>query len=351
MNKQIQEMPKAVLHLHLDGSLRPETVQKWLKEMYGMDVSLDNVQQLLMVDKDCRDLNEYLEKFDLPVKVLQARENLKRAAFELYEDLVKQNVKYAEVRFAPSLHLKAGLAYEEVVEAAIEGLNEAKQKYDIEGGLILCCMRGEPQENHIQTIEAAEKFLGKGICALDLAGAEAIFKTDMYKETFRIAREKEIPFTIHAGEADGPESIRTALSFFGENDQIRIGHGIQCEGDEELIKELIEKKAVLEVCPTSNFQTLPHLEKHPLGELYRRGMMVTLNPDNSTVSNVSLTEEFEKVLKRDNMNLDDLAIMQLYAIAGSFAPPEVKAKVEKEITGYREKLKAKQRLERMHGED
>lgn len=350
MKKQIKEMPKVVLHLHLDGSLRPETVQEWIKEMVGSDVSLEYVQQLLMVDKDCRDLNQYLEKFDLPVKTLQTAENLKRATFELYEDLAKQNVKYAEIRFAPSLHLKGGLSYEEIVGATIDGFNEAKEKYGIEGSLILCCMRGEPQENHINTVNVAEQFLGKGVCGLDLAGAEALFKTEMYKDTFRVAREKGIPFTIHAGEADGPESIRAALSFFGDNDQIRIGHGIQCIDDSELVEELIRRKAVLEVCPTSNFQTLPDLEKHPLGELYRRGVLVTLSPDNSTVSNVSFTEECEDTLKRElGLSVDDLCVMQLNAVRGSFAPPEVKAKIEAEITRYRQIHN--ERKQRLHGED
>lgn len=342
MNKQIQEMPKVENHMHVDGSMPPEIAQEFIKKTAGREISLEYVKQLLMVDKDCRDLNQYLEKFGLPVNLLQTREHLKRVVFEVYKNLAKQNVKYAEARFAPSLHLKGGLSYEEVVEAAIEGLDEAKQKYDIEGGLILCCMRGETQENHLKTIDVAEKFLGQGVCALDLAGAEAIFKTDMYRETFRIAREKGIPFTIHAGEADGPESIRTALSFFGENNQIRIGHGIQCIDDSELIEELIRRKAVLEVCPTSNLQTLPHLQKHPLGDLYRKGVLVTLNTDNSTVSNVTLLEEYEKALKMHNLTPDDLCVMNLNAIRGSFASPEVKAKIEAEIMKYRQKQKSRE---------
>ena len=328
--KQIKEMPKAVLHLHLDGSLRPETVKEWIKEMLGEDFSLEDVQRMLMVDKDCRDLNQYLEKFGLPVKTLQTAENLRRATFELYEDLAKQNVKYAEVRFAPSLHLKGGLSYEQIVQATIDGLNEAKQKYNIEGGLILCCMRGEPLENHINTINVAEQFLGQGVCAIDLAGAEAIFKTSMYEETFRMAREKGIPFTVHAGEADGPESIRTAMSFFGENDQIRLGHGIQCIDDEELVQELVRRKAILEVCPTSNLQTLPHLEKHPLGELHKKGVLVTLSPDNSTVSNISLTEEDKDAFEREkDLTIDDFVVMNLNAIRGSFASPEIKSREER----------------------
>ena len=178
MNKgNIEKMKKIILHLHLDGSLRPETVREWLAED-GEKLSLEEVKARLMVDKDCKNLNEYLEKFDIPSKVLQSAERIERATAELYEDLSKQNVIYAEVRFAPSKHLEKGLSYDEVVKAAIKGLENAKQNYNIDGNLILCCMRGDnnSQEN-IKTVEVAKKYLGKGVCAIDLAGAEALFNT------------------------------------------------------------------------------------------------------------------------------------------------------------------------------
>ena len=125
---EIKKMPKAVLHLHLDGSLRPETVYKWLKEQ-GKEVTLEQVQKDLMVDKDCRDLNQYLQKFNLPLEVLQTEEHIEQATYELFEDLANQNVIYAEVRFAPSLHTEQGLQYNQIVEAAIRGMNKAKEKF------------------------------------------------------------------------------------------------------------------------------------------------------------------------------------------------------------------------------
>lgn len=199
--KKIEEMPKAVLHLHLDGSLRPETVYSWLKEE-GKDVTLEQVQTDLMVDKDCRDLNEYLQKFDLPLQVLQTEGNIEQATFELFEDLAKQNVIYAEVRFAPSLHIEKGLNYNKILKAAIRGMNNAKEKFGIEGNLILCYMRGENNTiSNLQTLAAAKKYLGKGVCALDLAGAEALYPTNKFEDMFRLAQEFGVPFTIHAGEA------------------------------------------------------------------------------------------------------------------------------------------------------
>lgn len=201
LNK-IKEIPKVVLHLHLDGSLRPETVYKWLKEQ-GKDISFEQIKNDLMVDINCRDLNEYLKKFDLPLEVLQTEGNIEQATYELFEDLSKQNVIYAEVRFAPALHTKKGLKYNEIIESSIRGMNKAKEKCKIDGNLILCCMRGKDNiEENLRTVAAAKKYLNKGVCALDLAGAEALYPTSEFSNIFKIAKELNIPFTIHAGEAD-----------------------------------------------------------------------------------------------------------------------------------------------------
>ena len=198
---KIEKMPKAILHLHLDGSLRPETVYKWLKEQ-GKDVTLEEVQKNLMVDKDCRDLNEYLQKFNLPLEVLQTEEHIEQATFELFEDLASQNVIYAEIRFAPSLHTGKGLDYNQIVEAAIKGMNTAKEKFDIDGNLILCCMRGEDNSvDNLATVVTTKVYLEKGICVIDLAGAEALYPTKDFEEFFKLAKKYNIPFTIHAGEA------------------------------------------------------------------------------------------------------------------------------------------------------
>lgn len=200
--KEIQKMPKAILHLHLDGSLRPETVYKWLKEK-GENVTLEQVEKDLMVNKDCRDLNEYLQKFDLPLKVLQTEKHIEQATYELLEDLAKQNVIYAEIRFAPSLHTEGVLSYNKILKSAITGMDKAKKEIGIDANLILCCMRGENNTiSNLQTVALAKKYLGKGVCALDLAGAEGLYPTRNFEDLFRLACEFNIPFTIHSGEAD-----------------------------------------------------------------------------------------------------------------------------------------------------
>lgn len=326
LNK-IKEIPKAVFHLHLDGSLRPETVYEWLKEE-GKDVTLEEVKKALMVKKDCRDLNEYLEKFDLPLEVLQTEEHIEQSTFELFEDLAKQNVIYSEVRFAPSLHTKKGLEYDKIVEAAIKGMNKAKEKYDIEGGLILCCMRGNDNKNeNIETVKTAKQYLNKGVCAIDLAGAEALFPTSDFEEEFKLAKDLSVPFTIHAGEAAGPESIKKAIEFGAS----RIGHGVRCIEDQELVSELIEKEIPLEICPTSNLQTRAVEGKYPLEELYKKGVKTTINTDNDTVSNTNIFEEYKWVMENTNLTIKDLLMMNLDGIRNAFTDSSIKVELAKKI--------------------
>lgn len=329
--EKIKNMPKAILHLHLDGSLRPETVYKWLKEQ-GKDVTLEQVKQDLMVDKDCRNLNEYLQKFDLPLEVLQTEEHIEQATYELFEDLAKQNVIYAEVRFAPSLHTKQGLDYNKIVESAIKGMNKAKEKFKIEGNLLLCCMRGEDNTiSNLMTVAVAKKYLNNGVCGLDLAGAEALFPTSEFIEIFKIAEEQKIPFTIHAGEAAGPESIKTALKMGAK----RIGHGVRCLEDQKLVRKLIEEEIPLEVCPISNLQTKATEEKHPIEEIYKKGIKVTISPDNDTVSNTNIIEEYKWILENTNLTIKDLVKMNINALSVAFISPqkraELKAKFSKEV--------------------
>ena len=326
----IEKMKKVVLHLHLDGSLRPETVLQWLideedykslgfecKEDFlktDRNVLLEMVKNTLMVSKDCRDLNEYLEKFDLPCKKLQTEAHIVQAVYELFEKLSKQNVIYAEVRFAPSKHRGNGLAYDKIIEAAIKGMNMAKEKYNIGGSLILCAMRGDSENENLEIIRVAKRYIEKGVSAVDLAGAEALFPTSDYENIFKEAKNLNIPFTIHAGEASGAESIKKALDFGAK----RIGHGVRCLEDLNLVDYLAKNNIILEVCPISNLQTRATGEKHPIEELYKKGLKVTINTDNDTVSNTNIVNEYKWVLEHTKLDLTDLKQMNINAVNGLF---------------------------------
>ena len=250
------------LHLHLDGSLSLTSVKK-LAALSGVALPDDEtLLKQLQVSPDCRDLNEYLTKFAFPCSLLQTEEAIALAVQTLCEELQEQGLIYAEIRFAPQLHLLKGLTQDKVVAAACEGLHRT----DFPAGLILCAMRGDNnREENLVTVRMTEKYLGRGVCACDLAGAEALFPTKDFKELFDLAKELDVPYTIHAGEADGPE--------------------------------LAEQGITLECCPTSNLHTcmFPSYEAYPLKELLAKGLKVTVNTDNMTVSGVTLSHELEKL--------------------------------------------------------
>lgn len=308
------------LHLHLDGSLRPETVWELAKEQ---NIKLpantvDEVRDQMQVPEDCRTLEEYLTRFDLPLLVLQTREALERAAFELTEDLAKEGVTYAEIRFAPQLSIKGGMTQEQAVEAAIEGVKRGMEQYpSIRVGLILCCMRGEDNEEwNLQTVEAAKKYLGDVVCAVDIAGAESLYPTERFAPVFEKVREYGLPSTIHAGEAAGPESMKTALAFGAK----RIGHGVAAVEDPELVRRLIEEQITLEVCVTSNYQTkvVPSIEAHPIRRLFNAGVRVTVNSDNRTVSNTNVRKELDILRNVFGFKEQEIEKMEEYAWEARF---------------------------------
>ncbi len=308
------------LHLHLDGSLRPETVWELAKEQ---NIKLpantvDEVRDQMQVPEDCRTLEEYLTRFDLPLLVLQTREALERAAFELTEDLAKEGVTYAEIRFAPQLSIKGGMTQEQAVEAAIEGVKRGMEQYpSIRVGLILCCMRGEDNEEwNLQTVEAAKKYLGDVVCAVDIAGAESLYPTERFAPVFEKVREYGLPSTIHAGEAAGPESMKTALAFGAK----RIGHGVAAVEDPELVRRLIEEQITLEVCVTSNYQTkvVPSIEAHPIRRLFNAGVRVTVNSDNRTISNTNVRKELDILRNVFGFKEQEIEKMEEYAWEARF---------------------------------
>ncbi len=323
----MKELALIDLHLHLDGSLSLKTVKE-LANMQGIAIPEDEslLLKMLQVAPDCKDLNEYLEKFDFPCSLLQTESAITKAVENLLNELAEQGLLYAEVRFAPQLHTNRGLTQQEVVEAALKGLNRGKLK----ANLILCCMRGDGNRGvNLETVRTAARYLGKGVCAVDLAGAEALFPTCRFEELFALAKELGIPFTIHAGEADGPESVTTALDYGAS----RIGHGVRSLEDPALTARLAREKIPLELCPTSNLNTniFPDMEHYPILGLMEAGVKVTVNTDNIMVSGVMLAEEVEKVANTFSMTREQLLLLQYNAVEASFADEQTKQWLFQEI--------------------
>lgn len=306
------------LHLHLDGSLRPETVEDLAREKGLRLGDIKQIRKRLIAPKECRSLNEYLERFGLPFEFLQRGDWLERISFELVEDLAKFGLEYGELRFAPQYFTKDGLSQANVVDFIKAGVKRGMKAYpNIKIGLILCAMRGKGNEKeNLETLSLVEEKIGEVVCGLDLAGAEALFPTKDFEYIFSRARDKNLPFTIHAGEAQGPDSIWQALEFGAK----RIGHGVRAIEDERLVKYLVENKITLEVCITSNLQTklVEKISDHPIKRLFDKGVRVTLNSDNMTVSDTNLLKERRLAVEKLGFSEADLEKMDSYAKEASF---------------------------------
>lgn len=279
------------LHLHLDGSLPIKTVLKLAKlqniALPGEDEA--TLRKYLAVSPSAKSLNDYLRCFDLPLMLLQSCEAVKIALYELICELKEQGIIYSEIRFAPQLHTKCGCTQREIIEAAITGLDKAQKDFNTKSNLILCAMRGGSEEDNLLTVSLAAEYLGNGVCAVDLAGAEALYKTELYRNVFSLSARLCVPFTIHAGEADGVQSVKTAIEFGAR----RIGHGVAAVDDDELLDEIKRKNISIECCLTSNLQTkaVSKLENHPIKDFLRLGINATINTDNMTVSDTTVEKE------------------------------------------------------------
>lgn len=289
----------------------------------------------MSVDNDCRDLNEFLEKFAFPLELMQTKEDLQMIVFDLLKELKEQGLVYVEIRFAPQLHTKCGLTQNEVVRAALDGLDQffnwqKKHLTDhpaLHANLLLCLMRlpNNDKENW-QTIETAKHFLHHGVAGIDLAGAECDqFAIKYYKDFFAKAKQYQIPYTIHAGEAMGPISVYQALELGAK----RIGHGIRSVEDPNLIEELIDKQITLECCATSNLNTkaFDQIDHYPVRSLLHEGVKVTLNSDDMTVSNINLPHEYNLLEEKTGLSNQDEKKLYLNAVNAAFCSNEEKARL------------------------
>lgn len=317
------------LHLHMDGSLDSDTIIE-LAKMQNIKLPTEDKKELeekyLQVGEDCPNLVDYLKRFDLPLTLLQTKESLEFAFYSLCSNLKNQGLVYAEIRFAPQLHTKQGLTQEEVILASLKG----KEKSNFKCNLILCCMRGgDNMEQNIETVKLTHKFLNKGVCACDLAGAEALFKTNTYDELFALANKLEVPFTLHAGEADGADSVYEAI-MFGAN---RVGHGVRSIESDEVVELLKENNIPIEVCPKSNRDTKVFEKgiEYPVKKLFDKGVLVTINTDNMTVSNTTLIKEFSYLKQNFNFAKEDFKKLLLNSVIASFIHAEEKEKLKEEI--------------------
>jgi adenosine deaminase len=324
-------VPKAELHLHLDGSVRPQTVFELAKQN-GVPLPVQNPERLvdfLEANERTASLVEYITYFELPIAVMQTIPALERVTYELCEDLAKDNVRYAEIRYGPWLHVQHGLSLTDVIRAVLAGWSQGKKDFGLEGGIIATALRDMPPAQNLALAQVAGRFKSDGVIGFDLAGDEAGHPPILHEDAFRVARSLGLNITIHAGEAAGPESIRQALAMGA----VRLGHGVRAQEDSEVIAMIKENGVQLDTAPTSNAQTkaVRRLEDHPLRRFYRDGIKVTISTDSRTVSRTTLADEYSKAKQVIGCSVDEIWAMNLQALDGGFGDAASRKRLRQEF--------------------
>ena len=333
----LERLPKTELHVHLDGSLRPETLIE-LGELSGKDLPSTDPAELAekMLAEDTRNLEEYLAKFEVTLSVMQHADALERVAFELAEDNARENVRYAEVRYSPILHTREGLPLPEAVEAPLRGLARAEEQYGIKTGLIICGIRNMEADTSRDLADLTVAFKGRGVVAFDLAGAEYNYPAKKHRDAFFTVINRNMATTIHAGEAYGPESIHQALHYCRAN---RIGHGTRLHEDPDLMQFVVDFRVPLEICLTSNVQTgaVASYADHPVRQYFDAGVVVTLNTDNRLMSGTTVTDEYWKAHEHLGYTWEELKQISRMGFESAFlhrdGKDELIAAVDEEIAG------------------
>jgi len=335
----IKKMPKTDLHVHLDGSLRIDTVLE-LAEQQKIKLPEENpdkLKKILVPGIHCKNLVEYLKPFDITLSVLQQEDALRRVAFELAEDAAKENVWHLEVRYSPILHTQKGLKMPQIVEAVKAGLNEAEKKYPIQCGIIICGMRNINPQTSLALAELTVAYKHKGVVAFDLAGAEENFPAKDHREAFYLTLNNNINCTAHAGEAFGPESIHQAIHYCGAH---RIGHGTRLKEDGDLLNYVNDHRIPLEVCLTSNIQTKAAMsfESHPLKFYYDYGLRITINTDSRLISDTTVSQELYRAAKHADLSLNDIKKIIISGFKSAFIPIREKKILLKKVRAELEKF-------------
>jgi adenosine deaminase len=327
----LRQLPKVLLHEHLDGGLRPQTVVELARQSGYTRLPTNDPEALaewFHQGANHGSLAKYLEGFAHTIAVMQTEEALERVAYEQAEDLHKDGVVYFETRFAPLFHTKKGLTHQQVVTAVLKGLARGQRDFGVRSGLIICAMRN--MNVSLEMAELAVDFRARGVVGFDLAGEEGGYPPKKHVDAFHYIQRENFNITVHAGEGFGKESIWQAIQYCGAH---RIGHGTRLIDDiavrdgraaklGDLAQYVLDKRIPLEICLLSNVHTgaTPSLEEHPFKILYQEKFRVTLNTDNRLMSHTSMTREFEAAAQTFGLTLDDFEKITINAMKSAFLP-------------------------------
>ncbi len=338
MSDRFVRLPKAELHVHLDGSLRPDTLLD-LSHAMGVPLPADEPEGLrryMRVD-DARNLEDYLTRFDLTVAVLQTAEALERVAYEMVEDAARDGVRYLEVRYCPSLSRHRGLSLDDTIRAERRGLLRGEREFGVRTGIINCTLRHFAPARSEAIAEASVRMRSEGVVGFDIAGGEAGRPARPHAEAFEIAARGGLGITVHAGEAAGPESIAEALFECRAN---RIGHGTRLFEDPALMNYVRDREIPIEINLTSNVQTraVSGYAVHPLRRYLDAGLTVTLSSDNWLMSGVSLSGEYTIAQRELAVSDAEIATLALNGFRAAFLPlPERRALLAEAARGLEDR--------------
>ena len=330
----LKRLPKVELHCHLDGSLRVPTILDLAKkDKVALTTSNSyELSKLLVIGKTRGSLEDYIKRFDITLSVMQTPQALSRTAYELIEDVSKENVRYIEIRYSPILHTEKGMTMGESVEAVRNGLKRGQKDFGVKSGIIVCGIRNISAAASLKLADLTVRYKNKGVVGFDLAGAEENFPAKDHQEAFYMILNNNINATIHAGEAYGPSSIHQAIHHCGAH---RIGHGTRLKENKDLMNYVNDHRITLEICLTSNWQTrsIRSLKYHPLKYYYDQGIRVTINTDNRLMSGTTLTKEFLLAHKLFGFKLHDFREMIIMAMKSAFIPYAERKQLIRKIAG------------------
>jgi adenosine deaminase len=320
-----QALPKIELHLHLDCSLSYKVVKQ-----IQPSITYEEYHDSFVAPPKCTDLVDYLKRAVKGFELMQTKEQLRMVTLDLMDQLKEDNLIYAEIRFAPLLHVEKGLTPYEVVQTVNDALIVGIDKTGVEARLILCTLRHYYEEQSMETVKLVEQFHGSKVVAFDMAGDEKGYPINAHSSAFLYAKEKGFHVTCHGGEACGAESVWEILQHLHPS---RIGHGVRSAEDEKLLDHLKKENIHLEVCPTSNVQTnvVNTINDHPADKIYKHGVSMSINTDARTVSPITLSSEYALLEKTFNWNKDHFLKCNLEAIAHSFCEDSLKLKLKQKI--------------------
>jgi len=327
MINEFKKFPKVELHVHLDCCLSFDALKK-----ISPEISLSTYKEKF-IGTSSNSLKDYIKCADIALEHMQTKQQLEIVVEDLFNQFKSDNIIYAEVRFAPLLHLKKGLNSEEVVKIVSEKTFIESKKSGIEVGLILCTLRHFNQKESLRTAELFNSFSNKNIVGFDIAADEAGYPLDNHLKAFKIVRNNNILCTAHAGEALGSQSVLDTLQHLKPQ---RIGHGVRCIESDELMEKIKKENIHLEICVTSNIVTkvFNNAKDHPIDKLYKYGISLSINTDGRTISDTDMNKEYSLMNKYFKWNKKEFFESNINAINASFSSNEVKERIIFKLHDY-----------------